>query len=106
MPGKLRTIDCLWGMPYGSKGYISLKLLGKLFAAGILPITKIKRTLAPHRCLLPVKYYSKRFVIETVNGELKNICSIEHSCNRGFTGFLANAWVQLPVGASFRKNFR
>ena len=32
----------------------------------------------------------KRFVIETVNDELKNRCQIEHSRHRSFSGFLAN----------------
>jgi len=32
----------------------------------------------------------KRSVIETVNGELKNICQIKHSRHRFFTNFITN----------------
>ncbi len=32
----------------------------------------------------------KRSVIETINDELKNICSIEHSRHRSFENFITN----------------
>ncbi len=32
----------------------------------------------------------KRSVIETINDELKNICSIEHSRHRSFGNFITN----------------
>jgi hypothetical protein len=32
----------------------------------------------------------KRSVIETINDELKNICSIEHSRHRSFKNFITN----------------
>ena len=32
----------------------------------------------------------KRSIIETVNDELKNICQVEHTRHRSFTGFILN----------------
>jgi len=33
---------------------------------------------------------SKRFIIETINGQLKNISCIEHSRHRSVNGFMLN----------------
>jgi hypothetical protein len=45
----------------------------------------------------------KRSVIETVNGELKNICEIEHSRHRSPVNFLINLFAGLAVYSFFEK---
>nr|WP_317614805.1 transposase [Pedobacter suwonensis] len=45
----------------------------------------------------------KRSVIETVNGELKNICQIEHSRHRSFANFISNIIAGLIAYSFFPK---
>jgi hypothetical protein len=45
----------------------------------------------------------KRALIETVNDELKNICSIQHTRHRSFQGFLNNAITALIAYQTFEK---
>ena len=45
----------------------------------------------------------ERFVIETVNDELKNICQIEHSRHRSFINFVVNILAGLEAYSFFPK---
>jgi hypothetical protein len=45
----------------------------------------------------------KRFVIETVNDELKNICQIEHTRHRSISGFLLNIMRAVATYSFFPK---
>ena len=45
----------------------------------------------------------KRSVIETVNDQLKNMCQIEHSRHRSFTGFVTNTIAALIAYSFFPK---
>ena len=84
-------IDQIVGKLVGDKGYISQKILEKLFIDGIQLITKLKSNMKgalmsiSDRVLL-----RKRAIIETINDELKNIAQIEHSRHRSFHNFVVN----------------
>ena len=84
-------VEFIYGKLVGDKGYISKKLIERLFVDGIQLITKLKSDMkgalmsVSDRVLL-----RKRAIIETVNDELKNIAQIEHSRHRAFHNFVVN----------------
>lgn len=82
----------VFGKLFGDRGYISDKLAQYLWNDGIE--LKFKRrknmksmNLSDHDKVL----LRKRAVIECVNDELKNICSLQHTRHRALHGFLNNA---------------
>ena len=81
----------LKGSAYADKGYISNALTDDLKEEGITLITTHRRNMKPKvlaawdRAML-----SKRFIIETINDQRKNISQIEHSCHRSLHGFMLN----------------
>ena len=83
--------DSIWGKLYGDKGYISKALTGELLDKGVELITTVRKNMKKKfislwdRALL-----KKRFIIETVNDQLKNISYIEHSRHRSAHGFMLN----------------
>lgn len=83
--------DAIQGKLYGDKGYISRALTGELLDKGVELITTIRKNMKKKfislwdRALL-----KKRFIIETVNDQLKNISHIEHSRHRSVHGFMLN----------------
>ena len=83
--------DGLFGKLYGDKGYISKALTGELLEKGVELITTVRKNMKKKfislwdRALL-----KKRFIIETVNDQLKNISYIEHSRHRSIHGFMLN----------------
>ena len=81
----------LVGKLFGDKGYVSQALFQELFERGLELIAKrrknMKNTLVK---LLDKILLRKRPLIETVNGQLKNICQIEHSRHRSPFNFLVN----------------
>lgn len=91
----LKVINCLvkkvFGQLFGDRGYISKTLADYLWNDGISLIYKRRRNMKKQnlsddeRLLL-----RKRSLIESVNDELKNICSIEHTRHRSFEGFINN----------------
>lgn len=86
-----RFIEKLKGKLYADKGYISKALTEVLFVDGIHLITQIRNKMK--NVLMEMKdkiLLRKRSVIETINDELKNICSIEHSRHRSFKNFITN----------------
>ncbi len=76
---------------YADKGYISEALTNDLKKDGITLITTHRKNMKPKmlaawdRAML-----SKRFIIETINDQLKNISQIEHSRHRSLHGFMLN----------------
>ncbi|TOL43200.1 IS982 family transposase, partial [Vibrio parahaemolyticus] len=76
---------------YADKGYISKALTEDLKEDGITLITTHRKNMKPKvlaawdRAML-----SKRFIIETINDQLKNISQIEHSRHRSLHGFMLN----------------
>jgi len=79
------------GKLYGDKGYISQALSSDLFEKGVELVTNVKKNMkakllsAWDRAML-----SRRFIIETINDQLKNITQIEHSRHRSVHGFMLN----------------
>ncbi len=86
-----RFIEKIKGKLYADKGYISQKLTEVLFIDGLHLITYIRNNM--RNVIMEMKdklLLRKRSVIETINDELKNICSIEHSRHRSFENFITN----------------
>jgi len=81
----------LWGQLFGDRGYISRALHQALWAQGLALITLLRRNMKPRLMRLWDRLLlRKRFLIETVNDQLKNVSQIEHSRHRSLTGFMVN----------------
>lgn len=90
-----KVINCLvksiFGKLFGDRGYISKVLAEYLWNDGIRLIYKTRKNMKKQnlsdvdRILL-----RKRALIESVNDELKNICSVEHTRHRSLQGFFNN----------------
>jgi len=81
----------LWGQLFGDRGYISRGLHKMLWAQGLALITLIRRNMKPRLMRLWDRLLlRKRFLIETINDQLKNVSQIEHSRHRSLTGFMVN----------------
>ena len=81
----------LKGKLFGDKGYLSQKLFEELYDTGVQLITNIKSNMKNK--LLPIEdkiLLRKRFIIETINDQLKNIQNVEHSRHRSHTNFMVN----------------
>jgi hypothetical protein len=81
----------LTGKLFGDKGYCSQKLSKLLMGRGLQLVTNLRGNMKNK--LLPLMdkiLLRKRFIIETINDQLKNICDIEHSRHRSPTNFLVN----------------
>jgi hypothetical protein len=78
-----RLAKRLFGKLFGDKGYLSQPLFEQLFQQGLTLITnlraKMKNRLLPLQDKLLLR---KRYLIETINDQLKNISQIEHSRHR------------------------
>jgi len=81
----------LTGKLYADKGYIGKKLSENLKKSNVDLITTVRKNMkakvisAFDRAML-----SKRYIIETINDQLKNISQIEHSRHRSETSFMLN----------------
>jgi transposase len=81
----------LTGKLYADKGYIGKKLREKLSETDVDLVTAVRKSMkdkaisAFDRAML-----SKRYIIETINDQLKNISQIGHSRHRSETGFMLN----------------
>ena len=83
--------DGLTDKLYGDKGYISKALESNLFEKGVTFITTVRKNMkAKAISLWDRAMLSKRFIIETINDQLKNISQIEHSRHRSMHGFMLN----------------
>ncbi len=101
-----------FGKLFGDRGYISKKLFDDLFKKGIKLITRLKKKMKNKIMELGDRLaLSKRGVIESVNGILKETCQIEHSRHRSPTNFFVNlisglvAYYFLPKKPSIRNKF-
>lgn len=101
------------GQLFGDMGYISAKVGKKLLERGLHLFTnlrtKMKQKLIPIREKILLR---KRFIIETINDQLKNISQIEHTRHRAVGNFLVNllggiaAYTHQPKKPSLKlKNF-
>ena len=81
----------LWGKLVGDRGYLSQALFEQLFAQGLQLITPIRKNMRNRLVPLQDKLLiRKRFIIETIIDQLKNVSQIEHSRHRSTTNFLVN----------------
>jgi hypothetical protein len=99
-----KFIEKIKGKLYADKGYISKELTEVLFVDGIHLVTSIRNNMK--NVLMEMKdkiLLRKRSVIETINDELKNICSIEHSRHRSFANFITNLLSALIAYSFFPK---
>jgi hypothetical protein len=81
----------LFGKLFGDKGYLSQPLFKTLLEQGLQLITGIKANMKNRLMLLSDKLLlRKRFIIETINDQLKNQSQIEHSRHRSPVNFVVN----------------
>jgi hypothetical protein len=91
------------GKLFGDKGYLSNALFKELFENGLSLFTNIRSNMKNKFLLLEDKILlRKRFIIETINDQLKNICDIEHSRHRSPTNFMVNLIAGL-ISYSYRE---
>jgi transposase len=83
--------DPIFGKLYGDKGYISKALSDELLDKSVELITTVRKNMKKKFISLWDRaILKKRFIIETVNDQLKNISYIEHSRHRSTHGFMLN----------------
>ena len=81
----------LFGKLFGDKGYLSQALFERLLEQGVELITTIRKNMKNALMKLEDKLLlRKRFIIETVNDQLKNISQIEHTRHRKPLNFAVN----------------
>ena len=81
----------LTGKLYADKGYIGKKLAEKLSEKDIDLVTTVRKNMkAKVMSAFDRAMLSKRYIIETINDQLKNISQVEHSRHRSSTGFMLN----------------
>ena len=81
----------LFGKLFGDKGYISQALFETFFQRGLELITNIRSNMKNALMRLEDKLLlRKRFIIETINDQLKNISQIEHTRHRKPANFAVN----------------
>lgn len=99
-----RFVEVLSGKLFADRGYVSKSLFATLFADGIHLVTRLKKGMKGGlRSVADMVLLRKRAIIETVNGELKNIAQIEHSRHRSVMGFMVNALAALSAYCFFPK---
>ena len=81
----------LWGQLFGDRGSISRALHQALWAQELALITLRRHNMKPRLMRLGDRLMlRKRFLIETINDQVKNSSQIEHSRHRSLTGFMVN----------------
>lgn len=81
----------LFGKLFGDRGYVSQKLFEQLFERGLELITTIRKTMKNTLMKIEDKLLlRKRYIIETINDQLKNISQIEHTRHRKPAHFAVN----------------
>lgn len=81
----------IFGKLFGDKGYLSQALFEKLYECGLQLITSLRKNMkARFMPLADRLLLRKRFIIETINDQLKNISQIEHTRHRSPANFAVN----------------
>ena len=81
----------LFGKLFGDRGYISQELWERLYKKGIQLVTKIKKNMKNKLMSIYDKVLLKgRGLVESVIGQLKHGCQIEHSRHRCPINFVIN----------------
>ena len=77
---------------YADKAYISKALESQLLEKGVTLVTNVRKNMkAKILYLWDRAMLSRRFIIEKINDQLKNISQIEHSRHRSINGLMLNA---------------
>lgn len=81
----------LTGKLFGDKGYISQAIFNRFYERGLQLITSIRKNMK-NRFIARQdrRLLRKRFIIETINDQLKNISQIEHTRHRCPSNFAVN----------------
>jgi DDE family transposase len=86
-----QMVKRLFGKLFGDKGYLSQPLFETLLEQGIHLITGIRANMKNQLMLMSDKLLlRKRYIIETINDQLKNQSQIEHSRHRSPVNFVVN----------------
>ena len=86
-----QMVKRLFGKLFGDKGYLSQPLVETLLEQGLHLITGIRANMKNRLMLMSDKLLlRKRYIIETVNDQLKNQSQIEHSRHRSPVNFVVN----------------
>ena len=81
----------LLGKLFGDKGYLSHALFKTLYERGLELITSLRKTMKGQLMRLSDRLLlRKRFIIETITDQLKNISQIEHTRHRSPANFAVN----------------
>jgi transposase len=81
----------LFGKLFGDKGYLSQPLFERLFERGLELITTVRKNMGSQLMRLSDRLLlRKRFIIETIADQLKNISQIEHTRHRSSINFAIN----------------
>lgn len=81
----------LWGLLFGDKGYISQGLRERLAQQGVRLLTKVRSNMKPLPMTPHERHYLRgRGLVETVIGELKHLCHIDHTRHRSPINFLSH----------------
>lgn len=84
-------VGSLTGKLYGDKGYLGKNFAGELWDKGIELITNVRKNMKKIALSLWDRaMLKKRFIIETINDQLKNISYVEHTRHRSINGFMIN----------------
>jgi len=79
----LQLLKDVFGKVFGDRGYISQELAEQLLEIGIQMVTKIKKNMKNKLMDLGDKWLlKKRGLVDSVIGQLKQICQIEHTRHR------------------------
>jgi hypothetical protein len=86
-----KLVRALFGKLFGDKGYLSQSLFQTLLEQGLQLITGLKANMKNRLMLMSDKLLlRKRYIIETINDQLKNQSQIEHSRHRSPINFVVN----------------
>ncbi len=81
----------LFGKLFGDKGYDSQALFETLYERGLELVTTLRKNMKGQLMLLSDRLLlRKRFIIETITDQLKNISQIEHTRHRSPANFAVN----------------
>jgi transposase len=81
----------LFGKLFGDKGYLSQTLFETLYERGLELITSLRKNMKGQLMRLSDRLLlRKRFIIETITDQLKNISQIEHTRHRSPVNFAVN----------------
>lgn len=86
-----KLVKQLFGKLFGDKGCLSQALFDSLLQQGLQLITGIRAKMKNRLMLMSDKLLlRKRYIIETINDQLKNQSQIEHSRHRSPVNFVIN----------------